>query len=79
MTTQIAVRLPDEVVAFLDAEVEAGRARSRADLIGRALQRELRRRRAADDVARILAADDLDVAEFDALGRSVSATPLQLD
>ncbi|MCI6585145.1 MAG: ribbon-helix-helix protein, CopG family [Mobiluncus porci] len=37
MTTQIAVRLPDEAVAFIDAEVKAGRAKSRAKFIERLL------------------------------------------
>ena len=33
MSTQIAVRLPDPVVAFLDEEVAAGRVASRAALV----------------------------------------------
>lgn len=63
MTTQIAVRLPDEMVAFLDRTVAAGQATSRAALVASALEREMRRRVAEAD-ARILAqqgaADDLD-------------------
>lgn len=63
MTTQIAVRLPDEVVAFLDRQVAQGQAASRAALVTAALQREMRRRAALDDAA-ILdgqgAADELD-------------------
>ncbi|MGB8383207.1 MAG: ribbon-helix-helix domain-containing protein [Dermatophilaceae bacterium] len=63
MTTQIAVRLPDEMVAFLDRIVAAGKAPSRAALVAAALEREMRRQAAAQD-AQILrqlgAADDLD-------------------
>ena len=63
MSTQIAVRLPDEMVAFLDRAVAAGEAPSRAALVTSALEREMRRLVAERD-ARILgakgAADDLD-------------------
>lgn len=54
MSTQIAVRLPDEIVAFLDGEIEAGRAKSRAQVVLRALEREHRRQLASRD-AEILA------------------------
>lgn len=63
MSIQIAVRLPEEMVAFLDDAVAAGDAPSRAALVQSALEREMRRRLAERD-ARILtqggAADDLD-------------------
>lgn len=63
MSTQIAVRLPDEMVAFLDQAVAAGTAPSRAALVASALEREMRRLAAVRD-AEILrergAADDLD-------------------
>ncbi|WP_109471117.1 YlcI/YnfO family protein [Ornithinimicrobium cavernae] len=63
MSTQIAVRLPDEMVAFLDQCVRQGRAPSRAALVAIALEREMRRQSAMSD-ARVLtdvgAADDLD-------------------
>lgn len=63
MSTQIAVRLPDDLVAFLDEAVRRGDAPSRAAIVVRALERERRRRAAEDDVARLRevgAADDLD-------------------
>ena len=64
MSTQIAVRLPDEMVAFLDSSVASGRAPSRAALVASALEREMRRLVAEQD-ALILrthgAADELDV------------------
>jgi Arc/MetJ-type ribon-helix-helix transcriptional regulator len=51
MSTQIAVRLPDDVVAFLDREVSEKRAPSRAAVVLRALEREQRRQIAARDAA----------------------------
>nr|MDP9168477.1 ribbon-helix-helix domain-containing protein [Actinomycetota bacterium] len=54
MTTQIAVRLPDDTVAFIDALVSQGDAPSRAAVVSRALDRE-RRRALAEQDARILA------------------------
>ncbi|SDM15061.1 hypothetical protein [Microbacterium azadirachtae] len=63
MSTQIAVRLPDPVVAFLDEEVAAGRVSSRAALVASALEREMRRLLAERDVEilhREGAADELD-------------------
>ena len=63
MSTQIAVRLPDEMVAFLDRSVASGKAPSRAALVASAVEREMRRLAAEQD-AQILrsqgAAADLD-------------------
>lgn len=63
MSTQIAVRLPDEMVAFLDRVVATGKAPSRAALVAAAVEREMRRHAAEQD-AQILrrqgSADDLD-------------------
>lgn len=63
MTTQIAVRLPDEMVAFLDEAVRAGAAPSRAAVVAAALEREMRLRAAQADaelLSRVGVADDLD-------------------
>ena len=63
MSTQIAVRLPDEVVAFLDRTVATGKATSRAAMVTSALEREMRRQLAEHDAAILRgegAADDLD-------------------
>jgi Arc/MetJ-type ribon-helix-helix transcriptional regulator len=49
MSTQIAVRLPDELVDFIDELVGSGRERSRAAVVTRALERERRRVAAARD------------------------------
>ena len=55
MSKQIAVRLPDDLVDFLDAVVGSGQAGSRATVVTRALERERRRMVAMLD-AQILAA-----------------------
>jgi Arc/MetJ-type ribon-helix-helix transcriptional regulator len=54
MSKQIAVRLPEELVDFVDGIVESGAERSRATFVTRALERERRRVVAARD-AKILA------------------------
>lgn len=51
MTFQIAVRLPDEMVEFVDRLVAAGEAPSRASVLERALAREIRRHTAEQDAA----------------------------
>jgi len=68
MTTQITVRLPDELVEFIDATIASGSAISRAAVVASAVERELRRHIAAQD-AKILAGlspdSDLDeLAEY---------------
>jgi Arc/MetJ-type ribon-helix-helix transcriptional regulator len=50
MTKQIAVRLPDDLVDFIDEIVGSGAARSRGAVVTRALERERRRVVAARDV-----------------------------
>ncbi|MHB8531432.1 MAG: ribbon-helix-helix domain-containing protein [Solirubrobacteraceae bacterium] len=55
MTKQIAVRLPEELVDFVDEQVGSGAGRSRAAVVARALERDRRRASAARDAA-ILAA-----------------------
>ena len=63
MSTQIAVRLPDEMVAFLDRTVASGQAASRAAVVASAVEREMRRLLAEQD-AHLLrqhgSTDDLD-------------------
>ena len=63
MTVQIAIRLPDDMVAFLDKSVAAGNAPSRAALVARAVEREMRRQVAEQDAAILRergTSDDLD-------------------
>ena len=63
MSTQIAVRVSDEMVAFLDRVVATGKAPSRAAIVASAVEREMRRVAAEQDAQILLAqgaADDLD-------------------
>lgn len=77
MSKQIAVRLPDELVAFVDDVVQSGSERSRAAVVTRALERERRRAIAARD-AEILARTGSD-PELDALAEHMLARPAALD
>ena len=77
MTIQITVRLPDDLVAFVDAQVANGEVGSRAQAVARALACEQRRQVALRDVA-ILAAAPLD-PDLDGLVAHTSAHPLELD
>ena len=74
MSTQIAVRLPDEIVAFIDGEVREHNAPSRAAVVLRALERERRRQiaaRDADILARLGANTDMDSLATFAAGLAV--------
>lgn len=51
MSKQIAVRLPDEVVEFIDQQVRDHDVPSRAAFVQKALERERRRLIAAQDAA----------------------------
>jgi Arc/MetJ-type ribon-helix-helix transcriptional regulator len=75
MSTQIAVRLPEELVEFIDRLVSDGRAASRAAVVSRALQRELRREAAARDAA-ILAVQGREGDDLDRLAEHVAPLPL---
>jgi len=59
MSKQIAVRLADDLVEFVDQVVGSGQQRSRAAVVTRALEREWRRMVATHD-AEILAATGSD-------------------
>ena len=75
MTKQIAVRLPDELVDYIDSAVRSGQARSRADLVSRALDRERRQAMAERDVE-ILRSASADRDEFDGLAEYAVRQPL---
>jgi Arc/MetJ-type ribon-helix-helix transcriptional regulator len=77
MSKQIAVRLSDELVAFVDGVVESGEERSRAAVVTRALQRERRRVAAARDAA-ILASAGSD-PELEGLAEYAARVPRGLD
>jgi Arc/MetJ-type ribon-helix-helix transcriptional regulator len=76
MSKQIAVRLPDELVEFVDEIVSSGAGRSRATVVTRALERERRRVIAARD-AEILARTGPD-PELVALAEHAVGLPSQL-
>ena len=75
MSQQVTVRLPEELVAFIDAQVHDGRATSRAAVVAAAVERERRRDLAERDVA-ILAAAEGDEDGFDDLARYAAGTGL---
>ena len=77
MSKQIAVRLPDELVAFVDDVVGSGAERSRAAVVARALERERRRARAVRD-AEILARAGSD-PELDGLAEYAAGQAVTLD
>ncbi len=74
MSKQIAVRLDDELVDFVDAIVDGGTERSRAAVVTRALERERRRMIAARD-AEILAASGPD-PELVGLAEHAAGVPI---
>jgi Arc/MetJ-type ribon-helix-helix transcriptional regulator len=77
MSTQIAVRLPDGMVEFLDRLVAEGQAPSRASVVERALAREFRRQIAARDAA-ILAAAGADDDDMNDLASYAARAPLDV-
>jgi Arc/MetJ-type ribon-helix-helix transcriptional regulator len=77
MSKQIAVRLPEDVVDFVDEIVRNGGATSRAAVVTRALERERRRAVAARD-AEILQRAGTD-ADMDRLAAHAARVPLDLE
>jgi Arc/MetJ-type ribon-helix-helix transcriptional regulator len=76
MSTQIAVRLPEELVDFVDEIVASGVERSRAAVVTRALERE-RRRGLAERDAQILARTGAD-PELAGLAEHAAGLPRDL-
>ncbi|MGH3939895.1 MAG: antitoxin [Pseudonocardiaceae bacterium] len=74
MSRQIAVRLPDDIVDFIDQLVDNGQASSRAVVVARAIDRERRRAIAAHDAA-ILVRWGTD-PDLDSLAEYAARTPL---
>lgn len=64
MSTQMTIRVDDDLAAFVDNATKDGEG-SRADVINRALKREMRRRAAQQD-AQIYAASNDSSLETDA-------------
>lgn len=77
MSKQIAVRLPDDIVEFVDGLVTEGQAKSRAVVVNRALERERRRAVAARDAA-ILSHAGAD-PDMDSLAEHIAKAPLDLE
>jgi Arc/MetJ-type ribon-helix-helix transcriptional regulator len=77
MSKQIAVRLSDELVDFVDEVVGSGASRSRAAVVTHALERERRRMVAARD-AEILARTGSD-PELVGLAEHAAGIPSALD
>lgn len=71
MSTQIAIRLPEDAVEFVDAQVATGAAKSRADFIWHAIKREQRRLSAVRDL-QILIEQPYD--EFDEMHESIAGS-----
>lgn len=76
MSTQIAVRLPDDIVAYVDAQVTSGSAPSRAAVVARALERD-RRRQIAEQDARIYATNRQN--DLDELASWAAPQPMDID
>jgi Arc/MetJ-type ribon-helix-helix transcriptional regulator len=74
MSKQITVRLPDELVDFMDQLVAADKASSRASVVTRAMERERRRELAARDLAILTEYGDYD--DLDGLATAASGTVL---
>lgn len=79
VSTQIAVRLPDELVAYVDEAVASGRARSRAELVARLLARDARRHRAEQDLRRLVQRGAVRDAVGLAIAEATVATPVTED
>ena len=77
MSKQIGVRLPDDLVEFVDGQVASGAGSSRAAVVTRALERERRRAVAARD-AEILARTGPD-RELEGLAEHAAAQRVPLD
>lgn len=69
------MRLPDDLVEFIDQLVEHGQASSRAAVVAQAVARERRREIAARDAA-ILAQEAGTDADLDGLAKFAARTPL---
>ena len=77
MTIQIAVRLPDEIVAFVDEQVNSGAASSRAAVVARALEHERRRTAAERDAA--IYASIAEHGDLDELATWAASRPMDID
>jgi Arc/MetJ-type ribon-helix-helix transcriptional regulator len=77
VNTQIAVRLPDELVQYIDDLIEQRIVKSRAEFVAKAIARERRHRGALADIE-VLKRLDGD-PDLDALTHYQAAHPIELD
>jgi Arc/MetJ-type ribon-helix-helix transcriptional regulator len=77
MSTQITVRLPDDLVAFLDRLVVSREVTSRAEAVADALRRQQRRLAVMRDIA--ILRDTPGDADLASLIDYVAANPVGLD
>ncbi|MFG1908065.1 ribbon-helix-helix domain-containing protein [Kribbella sp. NPDC048928] len=75
MSKQITVRLPDDLVDFMDELVATDKATSRASVVARAMERERRRELAARDLA-ILSTTAGDYPDLEGLAPAAAGTVL---
>ncbi len=66
MSVQMTIRVDEDLAAFIDQATKAGEG-SRADVINRAIKREIRRRAAEEDARIYASSTDVDL-ESDAYG-----------
>jgi Arc/MetJ-type ribon-helix-helix transcriptional regulator len=78
VSKQIAVRLPDDVVEFIDGEVRERHVASRAAFVQVALERERRRVIAARDAA-LLSKQAGDIEGFDSLATYAADLETELE
>lgn len=76
MSTQIAVRLPDALVAYVDRAVAEGRVRSRAELVTRLIERDARRQRAEEDLVLLTEKGLVRDPEALAIAQATATTPV---
>lgn len=79
MKTQIAVRLEDDAVRFLDDQVAEGHAVSRAELIGRLVAREARRQQALKDIETMRLAGVAGYPDLVRMHEVAARRPIELD
>ncbi len=77
MSTQIAVRLPDELVSYLDEIARSEPGSSRAAVIRAALERDRRVRQAERDVRILMETGDYE--DFEGLNDYARRNPTPLD
>lgn len=76
MSHQIAIRIPDDLLAFIDDLVDRGSTSSRASFAREAMERERRRVLAEADIAILRTSTPND--DLDTITRAVSGTSLDI-